>query len=74
MDQEAKAKENVTFTLRGDDALICSLKSMEEFWALGSRASFHANSKKEFFERYFLRNLGKEYLGDDQNFVIASKD
>uniref|UniRef100_A0A803L3F4 CCHC-type domain-containing protein n=1 Tax=Chenopodium quinoa TaxID=63459 RepID=A0A803L3F4_CHEQI len=45
--QEVKAEANVTFTVEGDDALICSLESKEESWVLDSGASFHATSKKK---------------------------
>ncbi|GAA0153727.1 hypothetical protein LIER_11897 [Lithospermum erythrorhizon] len=38
-----------------------------------SRASFHATSKKEFFESYVSGNLGKVYLGDDQPCDIVGK-
>uniref|UniRef100_A0A803MHR1 Uncharacterized protein n=1 Tax=Chenopodium quinoa TaxID=63459 RepID=A0A803MHR1_CHEQI len=44
--QEVKAEANVTSTVEGDDALICSLESKEESWVLASGASFHATSKK----------------------------
>ena len=40
---------------------------------LDSRASFHATSQKEFFEKYVPRNLGKVYLGDDQPCTIIGK-
>ena len=46
------------------------LESKEESWVLESRASFRTTLKKELFERYVLRNLGKEYLGDGQPFSI----
>ena len=40
---------------------------------LESRASFHATSQKELFERYVPRNLEKVYLGDDQPCAIVGK-
>uniref|UniRef100_A0A803KNZ1 Uncharacterized protein n=1 Tax=Chenopodium quinoa TaxID=63459 RepID=A0A803KNZ1_CHEQI len=63
--QEVKAEANVTSTVERDDALICSLESKEESWVLDFGASFHATSKKEFFEKYVYGNLRKVYLGDD---------
>lgn len=71
--QDGKAEANVTSTSEGDDALICSLESKQESWVLDSGASFHATSKKEFFERYVPGNLGKVYLGDDQPCDIVGK-
>ena len=53
--------------------MICSLERKEESWVLGSGASFHATSKKEFFERYVPGNLRKVYLGDDQPCDIVGK-
>ena len=40
---------------------------------LDSKASFHATSQKEFFEKYVFGNLGKVYLGDDQPCDIVGK-
>ena len=68
-----KAEANVTSTSKGDDALICSLESKEDSWVLDSRASFHATSQKELFERYVPENLGKVYFGDDQPYAIVGK-
>ena len=71
--QEAKDEANIASTSGGDDALICSLESKEEFWVLDSGASFHATSQREFFENYVPGNLGKVYLGNNQSCEIVGK-
>ena len=72
-EKEAKAVVNVTSTSGGDDTLICSLESKEEYWVLDSGASFHATSQKEFFEKYTPGNLGYVYLGDDHHVLLWAK-
>ncbi|MCI53041.1 hypothetical protein A2U01_0074287, partial [Trifolium medium] len=71
--KEAKDEANVASTSGEGDALICSLESKEESWALDSEASFHANSQKKFFENYVPGNLGKIYLGNEQSCEIVGK-
>ena len=51
--------------VKGDDALICLLKSREESWVFDC-ADHCTPHQINFFKRHVYGNLGQVFLSDDQ--------
>ena len=61
-------EENVLSNKSEEDALLFSLESVDDSWALYFGASFYATHHKGYFIDYVQGDFGVVFLGDNEPF------
>ena len=57
-----------------DDALLLSLKSLDDSWVLNFGASFHAKPHRGYLIDYVQGDFGLVYFGDSDPIIFLKKE